>query len=98
MQALHSYDEASASNIIAHGTRIRDVVVKLSELDHEVHLHRERGLANLIEVARSLWARVPKSAGSCSRPIRSERAASLTVGLARRSIDTKVVRASSARS
>lgn len=53
MQALQSYDEASVSDIIAHGTRIRDVVVKLSELDHEVQLHQERGFEDLIDVARS---------------------------------------------
>lgn len=53
MQALHNYDEGSVNDIIVHGTRIRDVVVKLSELDQEVRLHREQGFEGLIDVARS---------------------------------------------
>ena len=53
MQALRNYDEASVNDILTHGTRIRDVVVKLSELDQEVRLHREPGFEGLIDVARS---------------------------------------------
>ena len=53
LQDLKSYHEASVRDILAQGTRIRDVVIKLSELDQEVRLHPEPGFQGLIDVARS---------------------------------------------
>lgn len=53
MQALQTYDEISVNDILNQGTRIRDVVAKLGELDQEVLLHQEPGFEGLIDVARS---------------------------------------------
>jgi len=53
MLRLRVYDEPSVNDIISHNTRIRDVVVRLSELDQEVRLRFEAGFEGLIDLARS---------------------------------------------
>ena len=53
LQALRSFDAATVGEILAHNGRIRDVVLRLTELDREVHLRIEPGLEGLIDLDRS---------------------------------------------
>ena len=53
MLRLRVYDEPSVNDIISHNTRIRDVVVRLSELDQEVRLRLDAGFEGLIDLVRS---------------------------------------------
>lgn len=53
LQALKHYDETSVDDILRQGTQIRDVVVKLGELDQTVRFHQQPGFEGLIDVERS---------------------------------------------
>lgn len=53
LRTLRSYDDAAVGEILAHNTHIRDVVVKLTELDQEIRLRYEPGFEGLIDLARS---------------------------------------------
>jgi signal transduction histidine kinase len=53
MLRLRTYDEPSLTDIINHNTRIRDVVVRLTDLDQEVRLRFEPGFEGLIDLVRS---------------------------------------------
>lgn len=53
MESLQRYDQTSVHDILVHGHRIRDVVLKLSDLDQEVRLHRDPGFPGLIDLPRS---------------------------------------------
>lgn len=53
LQTLRSYDETCVNNILAYGTRIRDVLLRLSKLEEEVRLRKEQGFAGLIDIPGS---------------------------------------------
>lgn len=50
---LQRYDAPTVTEILAHGTRIHNVVAKLNQLDEEVHLRQEQGFEGLIDIGRS---------------------------------------------
>lgn len=50
---LQRYDAPTVTEILAHSTRIHNVVAKLNQLDEEVHLRQEQGFEGLIDIARS---------------------------------------------
>ena len=48
-----NYDEVCVRNILDYGSRIRDAVVKLRELDEEVRLNQDPNFRGLIDLAQS---------------------------------------------
>jgi signal transduction histidine kinase len=53
LHLIERYDAECVEDIAANGTRIRDVVLKLSGLEAGVRLHTEPGFRGLIDIARS---------------------------------------------